>query len=92
MKERYLVYRYVCACGEAKPPMATGWQSLQSMFVERPQRCRYVVFETLEGEIHGMDLYKVVVELGGRITPGSTERFPDVDTAVATLSLRYEHP
>jgi hypothetical protein len=87
--QRMQVYRYVCACGVTHPPRAQGWQTLSQLFVDRPTTCRYAVVTVPPDIIWGIDLYETLVDIDGRLVLGPHTVFPDVDTAVMTLSMQY---
>lgn len=86
--------RYICTCGKTRAPRAQGWQTLQQIFIDRPCDCRYVVVTSATSgytsAVWGIDLYDdVLVGPEAQMTLSQYTTYPDVDTAVATLSMQH---
>lgn len=94
--ERYQIYRWVCDCGRTQQPQATGWHTAAHIFVARPVHCRYAVVVKTDGTVLGMDLTDAAFDVSPaalRMSDTVTCRttvYPNVDTAVAALSLQYD--
>lgn len=90
MTLRMRAERYICTCGATQAPRAQGWQTLQQIFIDRPCDCRYVVVTIPSGAVRGIDLYDdLLVGPEAQMTLSQYTTYPDVDTAVATLSMQY---
>jgi hypothetical protein len=63
---------------------------LQQIFIDRPCDCRYVVVTVPSGVVRGIDLYDdLLVGPEAQMSLSQYTTYPDVDTAVATLSMQY---
>ena len=101
---RFRVHRYICDCGqEARASVSEGWQTPEQILYARPFGCRYAVLYTETGvwgvDFHSLPLYSGA---GGQLSFTDVEgipllfdvrslvAFPDVDTAMARLTMGYD--
>jgi len=101
---RYRVHLYICNCGqEARASVNEGWQTAEQILYARPFGCRYAVLYD-DTRAWGIDFHAIPLYSGtdGQFTFNDKEGvpflfddrslipFPDVDTAVARLTMGYD--
>lgn len=90
---RYFLRAYVCDDGKVRWQPTVGSMEFSTIFVQRPNGCRYALLERITGPNTSLyivaDLYDTQRAPDGTLVMGEHRSYPDWDAALAAAVLTY---
>jgi hypothetical protein len=93
-EDRYRLRAFVGSNGDVHHETDMGFSTFGQIYVRRPDKCRYAVAETVDGNFLAWDLYEAGQSTDGLSVypPEEASHYTDVDQAIMATAMLAEEP